>query len=245
MVMVAICDDEIKIGADLERTLFDIFGKLSVKFEIEVFFSGEELCKAIELGSHYDLIFLDIEFAENNMNGVEVGRLIRDVQNNYTVSIVYMSRIKSYALDLFDIQPFNFLIKPLKYEKIDEVIRKYMKVSGLWSEDFIYNIGRDTYKAQIKNIIYIESHDRKLRLHLSDGRKEEFYESMKEIYQEQLKKFDFLFIHTSYIVNYDYITALKFNQVFLTGSQTPLPISKHRRDEIKERYFEIMTRRRV
>jgi len=245
MVMVAICDDEIKMGAELERTLFDIFGKLSVKCEIEVFFSGEELFKAIESGSHYDLIFLDIEFAKNGIDGVETGRLIRDVENNYTVSIVYMSRIKSYALDLFDIQPFNFLIKPLKYEKIDEVIRKYMKVSGLWSEDFIYNIGRDTFKAQIKNIVYLESHDRKLRLHLSDGRKEEFYGTMKEIYQEQLKKFDFLFIHTSYIVNYDYVTALKFNQVFLADSQTPLPISKHRRDEIKERCYEIMIRRRV
>jgi len=245
MVMVAICDDETKTGADLELTLFDIFGKLSVKCEIEVFFSGEALFKAIESGSHYDLIFLDIEFAENNMNGVETGRLIRDVQNNYTVSIVYMSRVKSYALDLFDIQPFNFLIKPLNHEKIDEVIRKYMKVSGLWSEDLTYNIGRDTFKAQIKNIIYLESHDRKLRLHLSDGRKEEFYGSIKGVYQEQLKKFDFLFIHTSYIVNYDYITALKFNQVFLADSQTPLPISKHRRDEIKERYYEIMIRRRV
>jgi len=243
--MVAICDDETKIGADLERTLFDIFDKLSVKCEIEVFFSGEELCKAIESGSHYDLIFLDIEFAKNSINGVETGRLIRDVQNNHTVSIVYMSRIKSYALDLFDIQPFNFLIKPLKYEKIDEVIRKYMKVSGLWSEDFTYNIGRDTFKTQIKNIIYIESYDRKLRLHLSDGRKEEFYGSMKEVYQEQLKRFDFLFIHTSYIVNYDYVTILKFNQVFLSDSQTPLPISKHRRDEIKKRYYEIMIRRRV
>ena len=245
MIMVAICDDETKIGADLERTLFDIFDKLSVKCEIEVFFSGEELCKAIESGSHYDLIFLDIEFAKNSINGVETGRLIRDVQNNHTVSIVYMSRIKSYALDLFDIQPFNFLIKPLKYEKIDEVIRKYMKVSGLWSEDFTYNIGRDTFKTQIKNIIYIESYDRKLRLHLSDGRKEEFYGSMKEVYQEQLKRFDFLFIHTSYIVNYDYVTILKFNQVFLSDSQTPLPISKHRRDEIKKRYYEIMIRRRV
>jgi len=245
MVMIAICDDETKIGADLERTLFDVFDKLSVKCEIEVFFSGEGLCRAIASGAHYDLIFLDIEFAENSMNGVETGRFIRDVQNNYTVSIVYISHAKSYALDLFDIQPFNFLIKPLKHKKIDEVIRKYMKVSGLWSEDFTYNIGRDTFKVQIKNIIYLESDDRKLRLHLSDGRREAFYGSMKEIYQEQLKKFDFLFIHTSYIVNYDYITALNFNQVFLADSQTPLPISKHRRDEIKERYYEIMIRRRV
>jgi len=30
-------------------------------------------------------------------------------------------------------------------------------------------------------------------LHLADGRKEEFYGSLKNEYEEQLKKFDFLF----------------------------------------------------
>jgi len=131
MIYVAICDDETKIAADLECALIDIFGKLSIKHEIVVFFSGKELCRAIESGLYYDLIFLDIEFAQNEINGVEVGRFIRDIRSNYMVSIVYISRIKSYAYELFDIQPFNFLIKPLKYEKIDEVIRKYIKISGL------------------------------------------------------------------------------------------------------------------
>ena len=245
MIHVAICDDETKIGADLECALIDIFGKLSIKHEIVVFFSGEELCRAIESGLYYDLIFLDIEFAQNEINGVEVGRFIRDIRNNYMVSIVYISRIKSYAYELFDIQPFNFLIKPLKYEKIDEVIRKYIKISGIWSENFIYKIGHDTFKIKIKDIVYLESYDKKMILHLANGRKEEFYGSIKEVYQEKLKEFDFLFIHTSYIVNYDYVTALKFNQVLLVDSVTPLPISKHRKNEVRERYYEIMKRRRM
>jgi len=161
------------------------------------------------------------------------------------VSIVYISRIKSYAYELFDIQPFNFLVKPLKYEKIDEVIRKYIKISGFWSEDFIYKVGQDTFKIKIKDIIYVESYDKKLILHLVNGRKEEFYGSIKEVYQEQLIEFDFLFIHTSYIVNYDYVTALKFNQVSLVDCVMPLPISKHRKNEVRERYYEIMKRRKV
>ena len=245
MIYVAICDDETKIGADLECALIDIFGKLSVKHDIVVFLSGEELCKAMESGAYFDLIFLDIEFAQNEINGVEVGRFIRDICNNYMVSIVYISRIKSYAYELFDIQPFNFLVKPLKYEKIDEVIKKYIKISGLWSEDFIYKVGHDIFKIKIKDIVYIESYDKKLILHLASGKKEEFYGSIKEIYQEQLKGFDFLFIHTSYIVNYDYITALMFNQVLLVDSTTPLPISKHRKNEVRERYYEIVKRRKV
>jgi len=245
VIYVAICDDETKIGADLERALIDIFGKLSVAYEIDIFFSGEELCKAMQSGAVYDLIFLDIEFAKHEINGVEVGRKIRDNYNNFMVAIVYMSRVKDYALELFDIQPFNFLVKPMKYEKVDEVVRKYLKVSGMWSETFTYKIGHDIFKAQIKDIVYLESRNKKLKLHLLSGRADEFYGSIKEMYQEQLQRLDFLFIHTSYIVNYDYITALKFNQVFIKDAAAPLPISKHRANEVRQRYYEIMKRRRM
>jgi len=243
MLYVAICDDEKNIGAELEHALIDIFGKLNIKHEIDVFFTGEKLYKKMESKMHYDLIFLDIEFAQNEINGVEVGRRIRDVRQNFLTSIVYISWVNKYALQLFDIQPLNFLVKPLIHEKIEEVIRKYLKIAGLWSEEFTYKIGHDTLKIQIKDIIYLESYDRKLIMHLADGRKEEFYGSIKAAYDEQLKKFDFLFIHNSYVVNYDYVTALKYDQAVLTDSATPLPISKYRRSEVRESYYEIMKRR--
>jgi len=243
MLHIAICDDETKLGAELECALIDILGKISVVFEIDIFFSGKELCKAVHSGAAYDLIFLDIEFAKNEINGVEAGRIIRDNYNNFTTSIVFMSRVKGYALELFDIQPFNFIIKPLEYKKIDEIIRKYLRVYGLRSGAFTYKIGHDTFKVQAKDITHIESYNKKLKLHHYSGKIDEFYGSIKEAYNDQLKGLDFLFIHTSYIVNYDYITVLKFNQVFLTDATTPLPISKHRTAEVRQRYYEIMKRR--
>jgi len=248
MLRIAICDDDAKIGADLECALTDIFSRLSVTPEIEVFLSGEKLCKAIDPlggGVHYDLIFLDIEYAKNEINGVEVGRTIRDIYNNHKVSIVFMSREKSYALDLFDIQPFNFLIKPLNDEKINEVVTLFMKVFKLWAETLTYKISHETFNAKIKDIMYIESRNKKLRLHLVDGTKTEFYGSIKEVYDEQLKNVDFLFIHTSYVVNYDYINTLGVNQVLLIDIEIPLPMSKHRAAEVRKRFYEIMRKRRV
>ena len=243
MTHVAICDDETKTGAELECALIDIFSKLLVKHEVTVFFSGKELCRAIESGAHYDMIFLDIEFAPNEINGIEVGRLIRDKYNNYMISIIYMSRVKSYALELFDIQPFNFLIKPLEHGKIEETIRKYLKISGHWLGEFTYKKGHDTFKVQIKDIIYLESRDRKLILHLANGRKEEFYGALKEAYNEQLQKFDFLFIHAAYVVNYDYVTTVKYNQLLLAGGEISLPVSPNRKNDVRQHYMEIMKRR--
>ena len=243
MLNIAICDDEQKIGSEIECFVIELLGKLNVKHEIDVYFSGGELCKSMENGAHYDLIFLDIEFAQHEVNGIEVGRLIRDTHQNHMVSIVYISWEKKYALQLFEIQPLNFLIKPLRQEKIEETVKKYLRIAKNWSETFTYKMGHDTFKVQIKNIVYLESYNKKLVLHLIDGRKKEFYGSIKEAYEEQLKKYDFLFIHNSYVVNFDYVAALKFNEAVLVDSVTPLPISKHRRNKVKENYYAIMNRR--
>jgi len=245
MIMIAVCDDDIKIGAELERALIDILGNMQVEHGIDVFFTGEELCRRMEAGVHYDLIFLDIEFAKNEINGVEVGRLIREAQQNNMVSIVYISREKDYAFQLFEIRPLNFLIKPLEHSTIEKTIKTYLKIAGLWSGEFSYTVGRDTFKVKVKDILYIESRDRKCIFYPVGGGAVEFYGSLKEIYHEQLKRYDFLFIHASYVANFDYISAISYSQLFLTDSATPLPISQGRRNEIRERYYTIMKRRRV
>ena len=243
--MVAVCDDERKIAGELESTLIDIFGKLKVKYEIDVYFAAGELARQMESGVHYDLIFLDIEFAKNEINGVELGRLIRDAHQNNFVSIVYISWEKKYSMELFDIRPLNFFVKPLDPEKIEKVIRTYLKIAGLWSGEFTYKAGHDTCKVQTKDIVYLESRDRKVILYLNDGRKEEFYGSLKEVFNEQLKKFDFLYIHASYVVNYDYVSSIRYDQLLIKNNENPLPISQNKRNEVRESYYAILKRRRA
>ena len=245
MVTIAICDDEVKIGADLERALIDILGKLNIKYEIDVFFGGAEFVCHLESGMHYDLIFLDIEFDEEEINGVGVGRLIRDSHLNNITSIVYISWEKKYAMQLFSIRPMDFLVKPLECEKIEHVVKTHLNLAGLWARVFAYKKGHNSVKVKINEIAYVESRDRKLILHLVDGREEEFYGSLKEVYEGQLKKLDFLFIHASYLVNYEHVASMKYDQLFLMNRVTPLPISQNKRNAVRERYYEIIKGRRV
>lgn len=244
-IFIAICDDEKGIGAELENFLMEILVKFNVKFEIDVYFTGEELCNKMENGAHYNLVFLDIEFTKNAINGVEAGRFIREVHHNNMVSIVYISWEMKHAMKLFDIRPLHFLIKPLNYGKIEQVVKTYLEISRTSLGDFTYKIGHDIFKVQIKDIVYLESAKRKLILHLADGRQEEFYGTLKDIYQEQLQMFDFLFIHASYAVNYDYITSIKYNELFLINDVKSLPISQHKKKEVREAYYAIMERRMV
>jgi len=245
MITVAICDDELNIGAELECALSDIFTKLNISHEIDVFSTGSALCRNIEAGTHYDLIFLDIEFAKEKSNGVEIGRLVRDAQHNSAVSIVFISWEKKYSMQLFELRPLNFLAKPLEYEKIERTVETYLQISELFLEEFTYKKGHNTLKLQMRDIIYFESRERKIFIHLVDGRTEDFYGSLKKIYNEQLQKFDVLFIHAAYAVNYDYIATIKYNQLLLADHETSLPISPNRRREVRENYFTIMKKRRA
>ena len=242
MVNVAICDDEPEVAHLLHLTLSDIFNTLKIDVNVDVFLSGEKLCNKMENEEHYDLIFLDIQFAKNQINGVEVGQLIRDTYNN-EVSIVYISWEKSYAMQLFSIRPMNFLIKPLSFAQVEKTVKTFLRITRLSSGLFTYKKGRDTFDVRIKDIVYLENNKRKIIIHLSDGRQEEYYGSLKEAYSEQLRKFDFLFAHASFVVNYDYITAIKHNQLLVTDNSISVPIAYSRSMEIKKKYLTIIRRR--
>jgi len=246
MVKIAVCDDEKEVTAELEQALTGIFGGLNIAHEIACFLSGNELCRALEAGAQYNLIFLDIEFSKNEINGVELGHLIRDTHQNSTASIVFISWIERYAMQLFQIRPLDFLIKPLSSEKIEETVKTYLRIAALPGRKgvFAYRKGHAAHSAPVKDIAYLEACNRKVVIHFCDGSKDDFYGTLKDVYEAQLKESDFLFIHASYAVNYDCVMAVKYNALHITGSLTPLPISRNRRDEIREQYTAIMKRRR-
>lgn len=244
MITVAICDDENKVANELEHSLSNVLETLQVQHEIDIYLSGESLLKAIESGTEYDIIFLDIEFAKDERNGVEVGKRLRMCQQDDRTAIVYISWHIKYAMELFDIRPWHFLIKPLSRVKIEQLMKTYLTFSGRLATYFTYKSGHTIHKVQVKEIRYLESCGQRLVLHLANDRKEAFYGSLKATYQAKLAQFDFLFIHASYVVNFDYIASLKGNEMILMDGSV-LPVSSHRRKDIGLRYLAIMEGRQI
>ena len=238
---IAVCDDEEHIRLELESMLEDICDKLNVKYELSTFSSGAELYRKMESGAHYDMIFLDIALADDTIDGVEIGKLIRDTLGNSSVAIVYMSWETKYALQLFEINPQNFLIKPLDKEKIGKEVRKHLKIAKLWGDDFIYKVGHDIYKVKVMDIVYLESAGRKVIVHLTGGKEISFYGTLKTIYDEQLKKHDFLRIHNAYVVNYHFVQNLQYEELTLQD-YIHLPISQAKRKEVRDAYLAIRMR---
>ncbi len=225
---IAICDDEIGVCTKLEEIVSRVLSDSQIVYMIDVFYSGEGLIAGLKRES-YNLIFLDIELT--GINGVETGAYIRDVLGNEQVQISYVSGKEFYAMELFAIRPINFLIKPLTYEKVKQVIEKYIKVEGIAPVYFKYKKGVDLASIPLSDILYFTSEGRKIQITTLHG-EEFFYGKMDDVYTS-IKNQKFLFIHRSIIVNYRYIKNLKYEKVEMIDG-TEFTISQKRRRAIRE-----------
>jgi len=240
-IFVAICDDDEMIINQIDALLGNISLTLNIKFDIDDFVTGEKLCESIESGNHYDIIFLDIGLPK--INGIEVGKIIRDKHNNEQVSIVYISAEQSHSMQLFSTRPMDFLVKPLDACKLERVIKVHLKVTGFWSGVFTFKVKHDTYRVPIKDIIYLENLKKEIVLYKNDGSIHKFYGGLRRIYDEQLQKYNFLHIHSSYLVNYGYVEIFEYEQVTLTNGKV-LPISQPKRKFIRAMQVDIEARSR-
>ncbi len=142
MLKIAVCDDVGEICAELENIILDFQKQSGVELSVDIFFSGEGLINYIKNGNSFDLIFLDIEFGK--INGVEVGRFIRDEMEDYITKILYISSKNGYDRQLLDVQPLHFLSKPLNKNMVVDDIRLAIKIIGMDNNTFSFNIGNET-----------------------------------------------------------------------------------------------------
>ena len=228
---IAVCDDD-ETAVSFLRELIETYPKQ--KLCADGYSSGEDLLRS---GHVYDLIFLDIDLVTES--GVDVGRYIRDELEEHMTEIVYISNHTQYAMELFQVQPMDFLVKPLKELEIYRVMERFEKRMGIGKACFRYQGKRQVHSIPFHKIIYFESYGKKVKLHLSDNTTEEFYAKLSEV-TEGLEKYGFLFIHKSYCINYAHIKVYENEKVFMDNGAV-LNISKAHRIEVRKRILELQT----
>jgi DNA-binding LytR/AlgR family response regulator len=229
MFRIAICDDEKTICSQIENTILNYQRNFFDEIELEVFYSGEELFQNISMGEVYELIFLDIELFV--MNGIEVGKKIREDLDDQLTQIVYISGKEIYYKELFDIRPMHFLLKPLEEEKIIADVKLAINLVDNNGKAFVYKLGHRIFRIPIREIIYFEAKGRQVKM-VTRTSVTEFYKSIGEIYQE-LSNNNFIYIHKSFVVNYFHIVEFGYKSVMMSNNDV-LPISQQRRKEVVE-----------
>jgi len=226
---IAICDDEQMICSQIENTILKYAAENNEKTDTQVFYSGEELCKFLEMGQSFDLLFLDIKL--KLIDGIEVGRKIREEMDNQILQIVYISGNDNYYRDMFDVRPMHFLHKPIKEAAIIKDVRLAMKLVDKLGGVFIYKKGHETFRKPVKDILYFESNNREVKMVTNEG-EEIFYGKLDDVYK-QVAKYHFMYIHKSYVVNYFYVTRFRYEEVTMSNLEV-LPISQARRKTTRE-----------
>ena len=81
MFYIGICDDNEGFCGELEKMLYDYGKEQKIQMNIDIWYKGESLCRFLrEKEQILDVLFLDIELLTTN--GIEVGRFIREEQEN-------------------------------------------------------------------------------------------------------------------------------------------------------------------
>lgn len=228
MIRIAVCDD-------FKDTVNQVNGYLSEyqqlkerKLDIKSFFNAEDLWEYLRK-NRCDLIILDIELVK--MNGVELGHLIRTELKDNIIKIVYISAKNCYDRQLFDVQPLNFLQKPIDKEKLFKMVDLTVELLSSSERVFVFESKQGTFRIKFNDILYFESFDHYFKIATKSG-DYEFKSTMSEI-KEQISEARFVQVHRSYIINYDNTSHIKYEEVTMLNGDV-ISVSRDRRKEVRE-----------
>lgn len=181
-----------------------------------------------------DILFLDIEMG--GINGVELAKNIPA-----GVFLIFTTAYARYALDGFELNAIDFLYKPFSYMRFEKAVNKAVELKTLQqlSAAPVFSEESITLKVEYKNttvwlkdILYIESMDNYIRVHLTDRTALMSQVSMKSI-QELLPANRFIRIHKSYIVPAHRITSYNSKQITLYNGCC-LPVGRSYSQELRK-----------
>lgn len=235
MINIGICDDDLIFASKIEMMLIKISKSQLIEMNIEVYSDGYELWRDIQNRNTFDLLYLDIEMLQ--INGIDVARKIRE--KDIDVIIIYISSYENYFIQLFEVEPFRFIKKPVD----DEIFYSYFNKAydRILGSDlyFEYKFNKIPHKIMLKNVLYFESSGRLIEIKGKDENGK-FYGKLNMVEKKlESGKIPFLRIHQSYLVNYRFIKEISFYKVVLYDG-TELQISEERQKIVRDKYNDLM-----
>lgn len=232
MIHIAICDDENVIVNQIEDMILKICHARGIEVIVEVFYGGTTLESAVLMGNRYDIIYLDIQM--ENGDGITAARAIRKMDEN--ALFIYISSYAKYMSELFELDVFGFILKPIQDKKLSDMFLKaHQKICNRMFY-FSFNYRNENHKIPCKDILYFESRGRQVRIFLQSGEVEVFNGKLSDVEKKlSAGKIPFVRIHQSFLVNYYLIRAKSKTEVTLIN-QMQLPISKDRQKSFNCQY---------
>ena len=182
-----------------------------------------------------DIIFLDINMPK--LDGMALGKIISHFPKHSL--IIFITAHKEFAVDAFEIQAYDYILKPFSEERIVSTLKKIENSLDKKSINNKITLLKDN-KMMVRNIVdisYCEARERETLIYIR-GIQYNINCSISEFYKKLPKEF-FFRSHRSYIINIDKIVEIIpwFNNTFMLKMQdekVDIPVSRNNIIEFKQ-----------
>lgn len=179
----------------------------------KTFTDGTEALKYIKKYP-VDLVFLDIQMPL--ILGVDLRRMIEKDK-----MVIFTTAHSHYALDGFELDAIDFLLKPYAFDRFERAIEKaklhqsnVLQSTSVESSHIMLRADYSLVKIQLSKIVYIEGLEDYCKIYLDKEPPLIFRITMKALV-EKLPANQFVRIHRSYIVSADKVERLRLNTVYI------------------------------
>lgn len=174
-----------------------------------------------------DLILLDIQMPE--LTGIQFMKIIEN-----KCGVIITTAYKDYALQGFEFDVIDYLLKPISFEKFHAAIQKATQRLNTQLPPKEYNhylfvkSEHRLIKVNFDEIFYFESFRDYITIHTTSD-KIMTLQSLRS-FEETLPSDKFLRIHKSHLIAIDKISAIENNRILINN--TFLPIGEVYRDQV-------------
>lgn len=225
---------------DNEKPLLDELAYLLSKHDsiqvVDMFTSSVEALKSME-SLHPDVVFLDIDMPV--LNGMNLARELLAIIPD--VSVVFVTAFDHYAVQAFEVNATDYLVKPISSNRLLQTVDKLSKrLSGsddqMGTENIVIYDNEEYHVFQPEEILYIEA--QRKETHIVTARTTVISRKSLDQWESQLKPQGFFRCHRSFIVNLKHIKRLSpmFNGFAISqeGTSASIPVSKSNFHELKK-----------
>lgn len=229
-IKVILCDDDpvfLKaLRSEVERT----FSRLNMKATIRTFNSPTDISP--EQLAACDMTFLDIDFESEDCNGIDIARMLRQVNSH--ALIFFVTNYIDYAPAGYEVQAFRYILKRDMGEVLERYILQAMENMAEGQEFLRLRDKEQTIDLPLEQITYLEVLDHYVSIY-AGGRTYTLGATLSSL-EKELETHGFLRIHNSYLVNMRFIYKFRSRECLLEDG-TNLAVSAKNYAQQKEKYL--------
>lgn len=231
---IAVCDDERQFIDTVCPLLEQWAQKHNIRLTLCRFTDGDDLIAA-HRNECMDLIILDVIMPL--LNGIDTAKELR--HEDSAVPIVFLTSSKEFAIDSYEVKAFYYLMKPVDHEKLFLVMDDFLKIFDSQKITFTAHSATGFCKITIDDVDYLEAQNKRVLVHMSDGKTMEIREQFSTCENVFLPDNGFFRCHRSYIVNLSRVEQFTKTEIF-TSQNARIPISRNNYMAFKDAYFNHM-----